>query len=492
MYVVRRREVCPCPTGRHFGDDGAMDREHRATWLVWLVPLAGAAFSLAALVVGSEVAARSDEALDFYLADAWVALLYPVVGAWLFQEGRRWQAGVVMLAASLLAVAGLGSAVGTYDALDGEISRGGEVMVWLSTWTWTPYLLVPTVLPLLFLARRSRPVRWLIGIQLGLTGATLVLSAVAPGPVNDAVAVSNPWALDALEPLLETAMILPGVVLILGGVASVAALVVARRGGTPGATAALVGAVTFLAGALVAGAFPYPWADVWTAACATVMPAAFLLERRLSSVREEEERLRGRLVVARDEERRRLQQELHDGVAPRLAGLGLRVEEVAGRVLKPEERRELGEVTSELRASVAELRRILDGLAPEAVDRLGLVGAVRALCEVLAPGRVELMSDDLPALPTVVETAAYRIVGEALQNATRHAEARRVLVGLRHRRDQLHVTITDDGVGGARPRPGGLGLQSMAQRAASLGGTCEVRQPSTGGTVVEALLPVAP
>lgn len=152
----------------------------------------------------------------------------------------------------------------------------------------------------------------------------------------------------------------------------------------------------------------------------------------------------------------------------------------------------LGEVTSELRTSVTELRRILDGLAPEAVDRLGLVGAVRALCEVLAPGRVELTSDALPPLPTVVETTAYRIVSEALHNVVRHAEAGRVQVGLRHCRDELRVTITDDGVGGARPRPGGVGLQSMAQRAASLGGSCEVSRSPTGGTVVDAVLPVAP
>lgn len=469
-----------------------MDREQLTPWLVWLVPLTGAAFSLAVLVVGSEVAARSDNALDFYLADAWVALLYPVVGAWLFQEGRRRRAGVVMLVTSLLAVAGLGSAVGMYDALDGEISRTGDVMIWLSTWTWTPYLLVPTVLPLVFLSRWSTPVRWLVRIQLALIGAILLVSALAPGPVNDAVAVSNPWALDALEPLLETAVILPGVVLILGGVATVVALALARRSGIPGATPALVGGATFLAGALTAGVFPYPWTDVWTAACATVMPVAFLLERRVSSFREEEERLRGRLVVARDEERRRLQLDLHDGVAPRLAGLGLRVEELAGRVPTAEERRVLDDVTSELRASVVELRRILDGLAPEALDRLGLVGAVRALCEVLAPGRVELVSDELPPLPADVEATAYRIVTEALQNATRHADASRVQVGLTQSRDQLHVRITDDGVGGAQSRPGGIGLESMALRAASLGGTCQVSEPAAGGTVVEAVLPVAP
>lgn len=469
-----------------------MDRERRATWLVWLVPLAAAAGSLAALVVGSEVAARSDETLDFYLADAWVALLYPIVGAWLVQEGGRRYAGIVMLLTSLLAVAGLGSAAGTFDALDGEVGAGGQVMVWLATWTWTPYLLVPTVLPLLFLARRPRPMRWLIAIQLGLTGLTLVVSAVAPGPVNDVAKVANPWALEALGPLLEPALILPGVVLMLGGLASVAALLVARHAAIEGATPALVGAAGFLAGALLADVFPYPWADVWTAAGATVLPVAFLLERRLSTVRDEEGRLRDRLVVARDEERRRLQQDLHDGVAPRLAGLGLRLEELAGRVPMSEERRVLGEVTSELRTSVTELRRILDGLAPEAVDRLGLVGAVRALCEVLAPGRVELTSDALPPLPTVVETTAYRIVSEALHNVVRHAEAGRVQVGLRQRRDELRVTITDDGVGGARPRPGGVGLQSMAQRAASLGGSCEVSRSPTGGTVVDAVLPVAP
>ena len=464
-------------------------REPRlGTPLVWAVPVAAAALGVAALVVHARAAAVTTETSDLYLADAWVAMSYPVAGAWLAVQRRTPTAAAIMLAMSLLAVAGLGTAIATFDAIDGELGGAGQVAAWLGAWTWAPYLLIPTALPLAYLEHRSRAGTVLMRTGLWLTLAVAVVSAVAPGPVNETTTVENPLGVGS--DWVRLVAVLPAVLLLGLGPATVAVIAWHHlRRPAPGTAAALVGSALFLLGALSAGALPYPWDDVWTAVGASVLPLAFVIDHYVRARQEEEERLRSQLILARDEERRRLRQDLHDGLAPRLAGLGLRVEQLAEHAGRPADRVTLEGVSDELRESVTELRAVVDGLTPQAVARLGLVGAVRACAERLAPGAVELAADDLPPLSTAIENAAYPIVSESLRNAARHARATRLRVELRAVGTGLRVSVSDDGVGGASSRAGGLGLGGIAARAEALGGWCRVGDGPGAGTVVEAFLP---
>ena len=214
------------------------------------------------------------------------------------------------------------------------------------------------------------------------------------------------------------------------------------------------------------------------------------------------QRSRHQLVTLREEERRRLRRDLHDGLGPTLAALALKLEAASNVVRQAPDQAEalLGDATIQVHGSVAEVRRLVQGLRPPALDDLGLVEALRAYARQLDHGelRVEVeAADALPTLPAAVEVAAYRIAQEALTNVVRHASARRCRVELRVLRvaEALELEVRDDGRGlEAKPavQAGhGLGLRSMAERAAELGGTLTVDALADGGTRVRARLPLA-
>jgi signal transduction histidine kinase len=149
---------------------------------------------------------------------------------------------------------------------------------------------------------------------------------------------------------------------------------------------------------------------------------------------------------------------------------------------------------ADVRALIAELRRVVYELRPPALDELGLVGALdRHLATYQgAPGgtRVHLHAPDaLPNLPAAVEVAAFRIVAEAVTNAVRHAHAARCEVRL-VLNGCLIVEVADDGTGIAAATPAGAGLRSIRERATELGGACVVTPHEPHGTVVRATLPV--
>ncbi len=209
-------------------------------------------------------------------------------------------------------------------------------------------------------------------------------------------------------------------------------------------------------------------------------------------LQEEVQRSRESIVTSREEERRRLRHDLHDDLGPGLAATAMQLEAVAELVARDPERAGLmlDEAAGYLRGTVAEVRRIVDDLRPAALGDLGLVGAVRAHAARLADGGLDVTvdaPDALDDLPAAAEVAAFRIVGEAMTNVARHAQASRVHVAIRHRAGQLELCVDDDGVGVSPGAPTGVGLGSMHQRAAELGGTCEVTSGS--GTTVRALLP---
>ena len=205
---------------------------------------------------------------------------------------------------------------------------------------------------------------------------------------------------------------------------------------------------------------------------------------------------RERLITTREEERRRLRRDLHDGLGPSLAGIGMRAGAAEDLMMRDPEAaaRLLAEVQRETSAAVAEVRRLVDGLRPPAIDEVGLIGALRLAADRLeapgAPSVSVVAAADLPALPAAVEVAAYRIGTEALTNAIRHAAAATCSVRLIPGTD-LTVVVEDDGRGLPDAPRAGVGLASMHERAAEVGGDCRIEPRPGGGTRVVARLPLA-
>ena len=208
------------------------------------------------------------------------------------------------------------------------------------------------------------------------------------------------------------------------------------------------------------------------------------------------QRSRERLVTAREEERRRLRRDLHDGLGAQLAGLTVQAGLLRPLIASDPAAADAAavELRAELRTAIGDIRRLVHGLRPPALDELGLAGALQQLAERTGgPGtRVAVEAAGLPALPAAVEVAAYRIVQEALTNVVRHAGARSCVVRVAVDGGELTLTVTDDGAGlPADPEPG-VGLASMRERAEETGGSCTVGPGPDGGTRVTARLPVGP
>jgi signal transduction histidine kinase len=205
---------------------------------------------------------------------------------------------------------------------------------------------------------------------------------------------------------------------------------------------------------------------------------------------------RERLVAAREEERRRLRRDLHDGLGPALAGMALKLDAARNRAGDPNVDEILGELRGETQDAIADVRRVVYELRPPALDELGLVGALREQALRLSAQdggagglRVNVEAPEaLPSLPAATEVAAYRIATEALTNVVRHAGARHCVVRVRLD-GRLEIEVADDGRGIGEAKPG-VGLTSMQERAGELGGSCAVGPDDRGGTVVRAELPL--
>ena len=219
--------------------------------------------------------------------------------------------------------------------------------------------------------------------------------------------------------------------------------------------------------------------------------AALHLHRELQISREA-------LVSAREAERFQLRRDLHDGLGASLAGLRLQLETAQAMVHEPTVVALLDRGTSTVAQAVAEVRGLCEDLRPPGVDELGLAGALTALVERSRTPRLEVTLDVEASLSLgpAVEVAVYRIVAEALTNASKHAQATRVDVRVRCA-NKVEVEVTDNGIGieGADADPDrapgtGVGLDSMRLRAEEIGGALTLRNGSDGGTSVWAQLPL--
>jgi len=227
---------------------------------------------------------------------------------------------------------------------------------------------------------------------------------------------------------------------------------------------------------------------------------AVRLTTDLQRLTKELQHSRTELVTAREEERRRLRRDLHDGLGSVLASLNWRAGALRSVLVRDPIAADALVVEQQhtIRAAIGDIRRLVYDLRPPALDELGLIGAIREQaarqsapteCDSVHGLRVDVAASDLPQLSAAVEVAAYRIVQEALANVVRHAHAHRCRICLSCEQDMLHVEVTDDGIGLPERYRAGVGLLSIRERTEELGGTCEIAQMPEGGMCVRAWLP---
>ena len=199
---------------------------------------------------------------------------------------------------------------------------------------------------------------------------------------------------------------------------------------------------------------------------------------------------RARTMAAVDDTRQRIERDLHDGLQQRLVTLGLQVRAAEASVppAAAELKWELARVADGLTDVLRDVREISRGIHPAILSERGLEPAVKALTR-RSPVPVDLTVRVAGRLPDRVELGAYYIVSEALANVAKHANAQVVIVCVEAGRGVLHLSVRDDGVGGADP--GGSGLTGLRERAEALGGTLKLTSPPARGTSVDVRLPAA-
>ncbi len=221
-----------------------------------------------------------------------------------------------------------------------------------------------------------------------------------------------------------------------------------------------------------------------------VRQAAVAIRARLLAIELQESR--ERLVLGREDDRRRIRRDLHDGLGPALGGVALRLQAADNAIrVDPDRASDLVALACrEVRDALDDVRRLVHDLRPPALDDLGLEAALRQQAErVRSEVDVSVEVHGVAGLPAAVEVAAYRIVAESLTNVVKHSCASRAEVRLRAGDTALEVVVTDDGRGIGPDVTAGVGLLSLRERANELGGTCEVICPTAGGTTVRAVLP---
>jgi signal transduction histidine kinase len=200
---------------------------------------------------------------------------------------------------------------------------------------------------------------------------------------------------------------------------------------------------------------------------------------------------RARLVTAADEERRRIERDIHDGAQQRLVAIGLQLrsaQRILGPAAGPEVERLLDATVDELQVAVNELRELARGVHPAILTEDGLGAALESLA-ARTPFPVDLETFE-ERVPAPVEAAAYFVASEALANVSKHAQASRAHVLARRRNGTVEIVVEDDGVGGARPEQGS-GLSGLTDRVEALGGKLRIESPPGRGTRIVGEIPCA-
>ena len=504
--------------------DGASCRGGTLRGHAWAV---GARIALAWAVMASAVAAlverrNGDATLNFAHAEDWgfVVLLIAlaVAGLVVVEGGRAPKVGRLLLGtgagASTALLAHATAVAGLARGYDGAAVQG---LVWVSTWLFVPtiglLLFVPAFWPEDRIASSWLRVPTALAVC-ALCTITVIqafspdhLDGVGPGLATPLNPLGLPWLGGRANMLTGWGAVALGAY----GVAVLVDLVLRYSRGTPRFRAQLRPLIVVLAAlplALAAGAAVAKVAggDVLLgllAAGAIVLVGglALALIRSENAVRSGERAIaqRRHTVEMAERERRKLRRDLHDGLGPGLAAVGLQLEAV--REALPAEAQEagmrLGRVEDTLTTVLEELRTMVDGLRPATLDELGLRAALVSQGRaVSSPGPrapdVEVTVDpQLPSLPDAVEVALVRVAGEALTNAVRHGAPTRCTVTLGWAEGQAVLQVQDDGTG-IEPGRVGHGLATMRERVEELGGRLTVGPTIPHGTAVTAVIPVSP
>lgn len=478
-----------------------------AGWWPWLgLPLAAAV--LVTLGLSIDLLSGGDH---WITGEAWFnvpgAVGFAIVAAGIWST-RPHPRGLGRLA-SLYTVVGLAAAAVLPAYGWARLDREGSLLAaWVSNWVWALGAAPLLALGLLLYPDGRLPGRaWWPAAAVGLLGtSSLVLAgALAPGPLDNHPAFTNPVGVGT--PALWRVIGSGGFPLVMiAAVAGLLGLVLKfRRADRGGDVRGQIGGFA-LAGLLVVVAAVVP-PSATTAqttlalASGVALPAAVghaVLRHRLLDQRQELATLHARvarlsesrreIVSEREEERAFLRRELHDGIGPSLAAIGLGLRQLEG---DPEPQDTIRALADEVQRAVAEVRRICAGLRPAALNELGLAGALSeslAALDRFGP-RVTIRIDPLGPLQPAIEVAAYRVVMEASTNAVRHARAQHVSVSVEQAAEGLVLRVEDDGHG---LRPGldrGVGIAAMRARVEELDGSFELTSDDTG-TRVAAWLPV--
>ena len=441
-------------------------------------------------------------------------LLAPAVaGALTLHLTRNRVVGWLLVASTTMGMTALLlHAVAVADARTGSASG---FLVWPALWLGGPGFSLVALVPGRVRSLSRRPL--LEPVAVAAIGALVLAQAFGPQPLTGVGStlspIDNPLAVPALSGAANMTISYVGLVIVGYAALGLGLLAwdrITRRqpadpGRRPWTALGLLLPLTIALGIAIGGATGQgPFEGAWVAAVATplvvLIVAVVLTVRAWTTERRTTEALR-RDASAREVERERVRRDLHDGIGPALAGMRLHIEVLRDGL--PPKATTARAAADRLEASVdetlAELRRIVDGMQPGALDALGFRGALESLRASLTStwpdGRttVEVEVDrGLPALPRPVEAALLRVCAEALSNAVRHAAPTRCLVTVGWSDGAARLRVVDNGTGiatGAAQR--GLGLGSMRARVEEIGGTLDVGRPDDGrGTAITAVIPV--
>jgi two-component system, NarL family, sensor kinase len=350
-----------------------------------------------------------------------------------------------------------------------------------------PALLATLLVAVAFNPVRTRLQRWLDHAFYGARHDPVRAVAAVGGRLEGGVPSSGPGLTGALEALCQV-MRFPAATILVDGVpvAAVGDLPPARRVIPLRAGDAQVGELVV---GLRTGERRMAAADLDVVRLLAAPLAVAVEAQRLA----DELRIsRERIIGGREEERRRLRRDLHDGLGPVLTSVVLNAE-ASLHLLRSNPDRS-AELLVELRdrtvGAVEEIRRLVYDLRPAALDGLGLVGALRAYAAVASrrvdggPLTVHVSApDSMPELPAAIEVAAYRIATEALTNVVKHSSAVTAEVRLALEEPGLVLEVSDDGLGAGPAAEQGTGLASIRERVAEVGGTCRIDFDRTGAQV---------
>lgn len=429
-----------------------------------------------------------------------------VAGAILLRQQPRSVIGWLLVQTGLAGAASRAS-LGLALALDGDsawrATGWADAAGWLTNWSWVPAQALALLLFLRFPhgSLPSRRWRFAEAAVLGWAVLTVLATALLPGELGATALAprTNPLGVGVLAGVLDPLLGILFAVAPLLVVVAVAAPASRWRRADPQERRQLrvVGAALLLVAACAPLALVSDTAAVLEGVAYLVLPVALawsVLRHRLWDV--ELRRRFDRLRAVRQEERARLQRELHDTLGPLLGSIAMRAE-AARNLLAQGAAADVDDVLDgigkDTESAVIDVRRIIDELGPSALADSDLPTALRVLVERYAGAgpRIELdLPADLPGLDPTHEIVAYRVVTEGVRNVVRHAAARHCLVRVAVSGRTLTVSVADDGVG-LQGHPPGVGRRTMADRVAEVGGELTVMEPPTGGVAVQAVLPGA-